>query len=320
MGFYFKNRDQQQAFTKTHKSWIGGFSFVTIAYQLFFIAWLSTVIGQPLLLPAVLAIGFVIYLSKAAITYWALAIYFVSIGLFVNYVGSDWPPVDINVKSYWPHAVLPLAIGFILSPYLDITFHRAYKNSKHPKMSFLLGFGVLFLSLLCFVFYYAGALSAVFFSGTIPAQVIYPVVAFLALQTAFTIAAHCGELSIQKYLKPSTMAGVIVAFSVIVGGLLSIAKETTIPWVDLPLEETVYKAFLFFYSLVFPLYLMLGKSKSFFIWTLAICTPAYSVGFLIGGEYSFGLTVGALTVLFAAAYKLKNLEHRANKKTSSPNV
>lgn len=303
MGFYFKNRAQQQTFERAHKPAIALFSYVTIAYQLFFVAWLGATIGQPWLLLAVLLLAFIIYRTKGVITYWALGLYLLSIGLFVGFLGSSWPPVDISPKAYWPHALLPLAIGFIFSPYLDITFHRAYKGSNNPKASFAIGFGVLFLSLLGFVFFYAGSLSEVFFVNAVPAEIIYPVIGFLVLQIAFTTAAHSSELSTQKYVKPSVLAIAITAFSVVSFGLLALIKDTTILWLNLPLEETFYKSFLFFYSLVFPLYLLLGKSKSTFLWVLGICTPAYSIGFLIGGEQSYSLTIGVAIMAIAVIYK-----------------
>lgn len=298
MGFYFKQRARQQSFERKHKPAIAIFSYVTIAYQLFFVAWLGALIGQPLLLAVVLTIALLIYYSAGVITYWALAFYLLSVGLFVGFLSSDWPPVDFSAKEYWPHAILPLAIGFIFSPYLDITFHRALRNSDNPKLSFALGFGVLFLMLLAFVFYYAGSLAEVFNSHSVSAAIIYPVIGFLVLQIAFTIAAHCSELTTQQYLKQSLLAGAIGVFSVVVVGLLILFKGVTIPWGDLPLEETVYKSFLFFYSLVFPLYLLLGKSKRTYLWVLAICTPAYSIGFLMGGGYSYGLSIG-VAIIFA---------------------
>jgi hypothetical protein len=305
MGFYFKQRAQQQGFEGKHRPAISLFSFVTIAYQLFFIAWLGESIGQPLLLAVVLLIAFAIYRSKGLITYWALLFYLISIGLFVGFLGTNWPPVDISPKGYWSHALLPLAIGFIFSPYLDITFHRAYRSSDNPKVSFGVGFGILFLSLLSFVFFYAGSLGDIFFKQAVPAAIIYPVIGFLVLQIAFTIAAHSSELCTQQYLKPSRLAGVIAMFSVFCVGLLTLLKDTTIPLVNLPLEETLYKSFLFFYSLVFPLYLLLGKSKSTFLWILGICTPAYSLGFLVGGDYSYGLTIGVVIMASALVFSFQ---------------
>jgi hypothetical protein len=303
MGFYFKQRAHQQSFERRHKSAIGVFSYVTIAYQLVFMAWLGAAIDQPLLLPCVLAIVFVIYMSKGFITYWAVILYLLSLGLFITFFASDWPPVDFSAKGYWPHALLPLAIGFILSPYLDITFHRAYKNSSNPQLSFALGFCILFLSLLAFVFVYAGSLSEVFFNQGVPSAVIYPVVGFLILQIAFTIAAHCGELSTHQYIKPTLLGAAIVVVSLLAFCVVTFLKGATIPWLNLALEETLYKSFLFFYSLVFPLYLVLGKIKTIYLWVLGICTPAYSVGFLIGGEYSYSLSLGVAIMLLAFAYR-----------------
>jgi hypothetical protein len=303
MGFYFKKPQQQQSFEREYKPAIATFSYVTIAYQLFFISWLGAMIDQPLLMPSMLAIGFVIYLSKGFINYWALAFYLLAIGLFVSFLGYEWPTINFNAKQYWPHAVLPLAIGFIFSPYLDITFHRAYRESKNPKLSFSIGFGVLFLSLLVLVFCYAGSLGEVFFKQALPSAILYPIIGFLVLQTAFTIAAHCSELSTQKYIKPSLLAGAIGLVSLLFVSLLSYVKGSSIPVFNLPLEETIYKGFLFFYSLVFPLYLVFGKSKSTLFWLLGLCTPAYAIGFLIGGEHSYTLTVGVAIMFIAVLLK-----------------
>lgn len=302
MGFYFKTKQRQREFETAHKPAIAAFSYVTIAYQLFFLSWLSIVVEQVILLPIALSIGLAIYLSKSKITYWAIGAYVLSVALFITFLESDWPPIDMQAKAYWPHAVLPLAIGFIFSPYLDITFHRAYRDSASPKLSFTIGFGVLFLSLLGFVFLYASTLSEVFFTGLVPSKIIYPLLAFLVLQTAFTIAAHCSELSSQKYLKPQILGGVIGAFSLLSISLLSYLKDTSIPWFDIPLEETIYKSFLFFYSLVFPLYLLLGKGKSPFLWVLAICTPAYALGFLVGAEFSYSLSIGVAIIILSTVF------------------
>lgn len=305
MGFYFKNREKQQAFEQQHKPAISIFSYITIAYQIFFVAWLSLVIAQPALIVAVLVISYGLYLSKGFITYWALLFYLLSIGLFVTFMGSDLPPIDITAKGYWPHALMPLAIGFIFSPYLDITFHRAFRDSDHPKLSFMLGFGLLFLSLLAFVFYYANSLGDIFFDQAIPAAIIYPVIGFLVLQIAFTISAHCSELCTQQYLKPSLLAVCIGLFSSVSLMLLMLVEDMSIPFINSSIEEIIYKSFLFFYSLVFPLYLLLGKSTPTFVWVLAICTPAYSVGFLVGDEYSFGLTIGVVIMSVVTLYKFR---------------
>jgi hypothetical protein len=303
MGFWFKTRNEQQKFERKHKPAIALFSYVTIAYQLFFLAWLGAMLDQALILPITLAVGLVIYFTKGLITYWAIVFYILSLVLFIVFNNNNLAPLDLGAKQYWPHTVLPLAIGFIFSPYLDITFHRAYKNSKSPQLSFALGFGVLFLSLLTFVLLYASSLSDIFFNQVIPAAIIYPVVGFLVLQTAFTIAAHTSELKTQQYAKPSFLAGVIATMSAVSLTLISLFEGSSFFEINLPFEETIYKGFLFFYSLVFPLYLLLGKSKPYFLWVLAICTPAYALGFLIGDEYSLSLSIGVAILLSALALK-----------------
>jgi hypothetical protein len=302
MGFYFKQKSQQTHFVTKHKVAIGNFSYITIAYQLFFVAWLGAMIGQMLLLPSVLLLALLFYLAKGQIRQISVAVYGISFILFTAFWSSDWPPVEHSAKTYWPHAVMPLAIGFILSPYLDITFHKAYRESDKPALSFALGFGVLFLSLIGFVFLYAGSLSEVAFNQAIPSAVIYPIIAFLIIQVSFTIAAHCAELREQEFLGSIKQIVAVCAFSGFVIALVSFTQTASIPWVNIPLHETMYKGFLFFYSLVFPLYLLLGSSKTKYLWVLALCTPAYAVGFLIGGTYSFALSVGVVLIVLAGLF------------------
>ena len=303
MGFYF-SKPTQQHFEAKHKTAIATFSYITIAYQLFFISWLSAMTKQVWLLPLAITLGLVIHITKNRMSYWAVAILVVCLGLFIGFMGNTLAPINISAKSDWPHALLPLAIGFIFSPYLDITFHRAFKNSTHPKASFSLGFGLLFLILLSFVFLYASSLSELFFNGAgvseIPSAIIYPIVAFLVLQTAFTVAAHSSELALQHYIRPALLGYVVLALSVFFIALTWQLHGVSLSGLNLPFEETVYKGFLFFYSLVFPLYLLLGKSKPIFLWVLGLSTPAYALGFLIGDNYSVNLSVGVTVVVLGS--------------------
>ena len=292
MGFYFKNKRQQQIFQTQHKRAISWFSYITIAYQVFFVSWLGSLIGNSFILPLVILLAAAIYFVRRYMNINACLFYVLSMGLFMWFANFDWPPIDITPSAYWPHAIVPLAIGFIFSPYLDITFHRAFRESPHPKMSFFIGFGVLFLSLLIFVFVYAGSLFGLFFDAVAYSNMLYPVLAFLVLQLSFTIAAHLSELKIQSHYKSAQLLIGLGALSAIIFSVVTGFKNASIPWLNIPLEETIYKVFLFFYSLVFPLYLLLNRVKNAFVLVLTICTPAYAFGFLIDTEYSYALSVG----------------------------
>jgi hypothetical protein len=299
MGFYFKTPAQHKSFVTRHKKAISYFSYVTLAYQVFFVAWLAAVVGISWLPAGVLVLVGLIFFLRANINTWAIVIYAVSAMLFFVFWRYEWPAFNLNAKEYWPHAVLPLAIGFILSPYLDITFHRAYRLSDKPKLSFSIGFGLLFLSLIGFVFLYTSSLGEVFFAQGATSVLIYPLIIFLVLQISFTIAAHCSELREQGFLEAPTLLGLVAGLSILLTVLLLFTKNAGIPWLNIPFAETLYKAFLFFYSLVFPLYLLFSKSKLTFLGLLALCTPMYASGFLLSLHFSYLLSIGAVVILTA---------------------
>jgi len=69
-----------------------------------------------------------------------------------------------------------------------------------------------------------------------------------------------------------------------------------VPWLDLPMTELLYKGFLLFYGLVFPLYLLLGKRPAYFWGALLVAVVPYSVGFLVGGDALVVLSVSMVVV------------------------
>ena len=299
-GFHF-TRGADAAFRQRQGAALLLFSAVTIAYQVFFVVWLGAVLRQPWLILAMLALTVVFYRAGRRLAPISVAIFLVCMGLFWLYAleGLDLPLLAEG--RHWPHVLLPLAFGFVLSPYLDLTFHRAYQESAHPRFSFSFGFGVLFLALLLFVFAYAGDLAKLFFGGETEPAVLYPVIAFILIQTAFTAAAHAreaGALAVSRTRIPSPLllTAVAAALSVVYlghGWRLSVLEQT--------LGEAVYKSFLFFYGLVFPLQVLYDGRRQVFWGLLLVTAPLYTLGFLIGDDLTFALSVAmgliAVTVI-----------------------
>lgn len=296
------NKKRQQAFLEAHRPALKFFSQVTIAFQLFFVAWLSALVGWWLLLVMLVLIG-VFYRSDRRIGGVAAGLFLLSMVLFGSYLLTDPPLAAGTLQSGWLHSLLPLVLGFALSPYLDLTFHRALAQSPNPRLSFTLGFGVFFFCLLAFVFVYSEGLLAMAAGGSLDLRALWPVVAFIVLQTAFTAAVHLKEM--QRF-QPAPWLSCLLPYGVYLL-LLVVALEflvsSTAPWVDLPMTEVVYKGFLFFYGLAFPLYLLFGKNRVLFWVALLLATPAYSIGFLVGEESLFYLSISMVWVAVMLAVR-----------------
>ena len=69
-----------------------------------------------------------------------------------------------------------------------------------------------------------------------------------------------------------------------------------LPWLELPLTEVLYKGFLLFYGLVFPLYLLLGRRRPLFLGALLLTVLPYSAGFLLGGDWLVALSLSMAVV------------------------
>lgn len=286
------NKQRQQAFLASHRPILQLFSWVTIAFQLFFVAWISALVGWWLLLVMLVLIG-LFYRADRVISWVAVGVFLLSMLLFSSYLLTEPQLASGALQVGWWHTLLPLMLGFVLSPYLDLTFHRAVTQSPNPRLSFGLGFGVFFLVLLVFVLFYSRELASLLAGEVLDVRVLWPVLMFIILQTAFTVALHLQE---SQRLQPASWrvsVGLGSVYLLLLIGLLSfgVTVMVMVPWVDLPLPELIYKSFLLFYGLVVPLYLLLGKSRVRFWMTLLLTTPAYSIGFLLGGDFLWLLSI-----------------------------
>lgn len=284
------SKQRQQAFLASHRPILQLFSWVTIAFQLFFVAWISALVGWWLLLVMLVLIG-LFYRADRLISWVAVGVFLLSMVLFGSYLLTQPQPASGVLQPGWWHTLLPLVLGFALSPYLDLTFHRAVAQSPNPRLSFGLGFGVFFLVLLVFVLFYSKDLASLLAGEGLDVRVLWPVVVFIILQTAFTVSLHLQE---SQRLQPASWCvslGLGGFYLLLLIGLLSFGVSVMVPWLDLLLPELIYKTFLLFYGLMVPLYLLLRKSRVRFWITLLLGTPAYSMGFLLGGDFLWLLSI-----------------------------
>jgi hypothetical protein len=146
--------------------------------------------------------------------------------------------------------------GFLLCPYLDLTFLRARASTDAYTgiAAFTIGFGVLFLALIAFTFWYARLMTP----GNVehvPRALAWIIGGHMMLQSAFTVALHTRALSEDRRAKNREL---VISFFValIIAFLIGAWGRQILP-VYFGKGETVYRLFMAFYGLIFPAYVWL---------------------------------------------------------------
>lgn len=142
-----------------------------------------------------------------------------------------------------------IAAGFLLSPYLDLTFHRAAQQAPSPRIAFLT-FGLAFAAMLLLV--------ASFHDPATGAPRVGPALLVLwSVQLVFTVAVHLREL----FTAPAGVRIPAAATGALVAGSVLLALPAFLFGIDGALRpgEPTYLGFLGAYGLVFPVLVMLER-------------------------------------------------------------
>lgn len=294
MGFVIRDGVGSQRMVERHKWEMAWFSRVTIAYQAFFAAWmLPQLIGwwtaglYPLVLLIVVAA--VKGDREFSLTTGMAYVFSVVVGLVLWRGGYLVIPEGKGVGGAGMLAPVCL-LGFMLCPYLDLTFHRAYQKAFDAnggwgaRGAFAAGFGVVFASMIVLTVLYAkGLLNGVQAAG-------FYVGAHMLVQLAVTIALH--------HVETTRAVGTAVHPVMRVGSVLAIATGVgLVCWAMPPVwggggwdpGEYVYRAFLGSYGLVFPALVLMrmlpgmGRGKPMgmagVVGVCAAALPFYVAGF-----------------------------------------
>lgn len=310
MGTVLRNAQAAKRLRERHDRAVRRFSMVTIAFHLFVL----TAIGLSALGPmgvrgpmGVLVVAAVLAIVLMALGRWlvtAMLVWLASVGLGLAYALTDASAVLMNPQLFRdgvPRGLLLLmpavVFGFALCPYLDATFLRA-RASTGPvagKAAFAFGFFVPFVVMIGFTVVYAGAIA----SGHSAGWVL--VLAHLALQGGFTLAAHLRESDLTLPQRGGTLALTLAALATMWS-----LPTGPIAWADGMLAwEVVYRVFLSAYGLYFPAYVLyamvplalgLGPlpraGRAVAACTLAVVTPMYGMGFIARQEQWLPLALG----------------------------
>jgi hypothetical protein len=335
MGWTLRDPDASRVIQQGHFGACRAFSLVTLAFHAWFVIallprlmgdeaiWLTAALLAPLLLllPGRGRTGRRATISSAVV----LAISVVAMLTWIALRGLPVlpPAARDRFDLFWLAPVV--FFGFLLDPYLDLTFHRARQSTSRAgaRTAFGVGFGVFFLTMIVFTALYAPALLEALVTG----QRLAPRVDLFAgvllvhicVQTAFTIAAHVVALRETPPAGASAVARSAwflgFATAVLVAILLRWLQHRFPAYHGLATTEMIYRLFLAFYGLVFPAYVWLfvprrmrGAAAAgpgapsrgqllFFAAVVVLAAPLYWMSF-VEGRMRWALP-GLLLVLFA---------------------
>jgi hypothetical protein len=201
--------------------------------------------------------------------------------------GNERAPITPMIESLPLAFAFPtLCAGFFLTPYFDLTFHRAAQQAPSPRIAFAT-FGLTFAAMLLLI--------ASFYDPSTGAPRIGPALLVLwGVQLAFTIAVHLRELITAPagIRIPTAAAGGLTALAVLLatpafiftlGPVLADGHPLLYGHVGTMLipGEPAYLAFLGAYGLLFPVLFILeprGAPRALIAGILIIGLPCYLLG------------------------------------------
>lgn len=254
---YLRSAERSRSESRDHALAMALFSGATVAYQVFFAGWLW---GVPLAEGLAVAEGegrsmaagaiFAAAVGLAALPrhfLWTVAAVAYPLSL-LTFLLLPWSGFHgIQSTGEWSLGQLALVVptitfGFLLSPNLDLTFHRARQEVEAgaPPRNFLV-FGIAFASMLVLTCAYASV------TGGLNSPAVR---AHMAIQLALTAGLHLSELRAVA-IAPSARISIGLG-----AGLLGLATAVVAP------ERDTYMRFLGLYGLLFPAYAALAlRSK-----------------------------------------------------------
>ncbi|MFA6046235.1 MAG: hypothetical protein WC718_14725 [Phycisphaerales bacterium] len=307
-GFVFRRDGASEAFVANHSDACRAFSFVTLAFQWFFLIRLlmpmQLTAAPPLYIIAGLALLSMLLPTPTRSGAWTLviagllfALSLACAGIFTydnweQFAGGSLRPVLPAKDLAW---MAPVSIfGFLLCPALDLTFHQARRQATGPRgtLAFVLGFCGLFATMIAFTYVY---MSVGLQGQSSPWDALRPTVVFIhvMVQLAFTIRLHTAWIS-ERFVPPTDRPQTSPVLAVMVMGVgAAFGANAMAGYAGMDFAEIVYRLFLTFYALIFPAYVWLCAIPTrdrhagprldklvVLAITIALAGPFYWVGFI----------------------------------------
>jgi hypothetical protein len=324
MGWVLQRQGASEQLVSRHAAAMTAFSVVTILFHVLFLGWVLMWLGGQKWVLAAAGMGVVFYpllrARRATLVLSAIVLAASLAAFVVAVLDVERAPVPsvTTTSDLFPLAIVCL-LGFLLCPYLDLTFHRARQatGTYAAIASFTIGFGVFFLLMILFTLWYAPMVLPADAGGTgaaVVGMVGLAIAAHMAAQSGFTVAAHAVEIAKRIRARRrdgqwGALAGLLVGIGLLVatlvvrdrGGYLSQNGRI------LSGPELGYRLFMSFYALIAPAYVLAvlipwPRSRSTekqrwigFAIALAVATPAFWFAFI--EQQMYWALVGVAAVL-----------------------
>lgn len=265
-GYIVRTRRRSESMITRHRPVMIAFSLVMIAYHLFFIGMLTMRMGGgsesidlfpgAALALIILAAGLAVSAAPLRVWPWlAVMVYGISVAALFG-IGFEplqsigWQGVQPTLDAAW--LAPTIGFGFLLCPYLDLTFHRAAQQS--PSRHSFGVFGVAFAVMLVLTAAYhelgSKPISAVFGEGSLAGRLL---ATHLFAQMVFTIGAHSRELRAHRAASVVLRRGGGLLLPLL--GLAPVVAGALASW-SYAVNEQMYIRWLVFYGLIFPAYVL----------------------------------------------------------------
>jgi len=336
MGWVLKSRESSISFVDRHPTAVWWFSAITVGFHIFWIIWLTSFLRDAFPMPeeylfgaGAIAVAFAISSGRLVkfgkAPQLAMLLWILSAAVLVALVvmPDAKPAVDVLIES--PRTAsgvewfVPVSIfGFLLCPYLDITFHHARQNlttQTAGRLGFTIGFCVFFALMIILTTQYAGVIASGMRGDGHLLAITTPwlaagVLVHIFCQWIFTVRVHLDRMT---SLAPHRLLGHRALFII---AMISALAGFTVPGVSdyagMTAGELVYRCFLTFYGLVFPSYMLYRVIRAhstqiplqrWMMWlAIGVAAPMFWMGFI--ERQSIWLAPGFL-VVFCGAFVLK---------------
>ena len=309
MGFVLSNAEKSRKVSGKHRDMCLRFSEVTYTFHFFVIAWLFTKMFGMWGVGSACVLGFVFWMMAmrrpgtvvATVVVTSVSVVLALIGFFLpgawTGIGESGGALRLDVIDLW--MFLPASVfGFLLCPYLDLTFHRA-RQSTSPgvgKVSFAVGFGVVFFMMIIFSLAYSGLLRPLITEGgelVLGTVWIVILAIHMTMQAGYTIGLHAREMCLRMSGK-----GVVRLLAMAVGGLTLgavLGGSDQIYYGYMTSGELGYRIFLMAYGLAFPGYVWLCMIPTI---RKHVCSKGrvvtWAIATIVAAPFTFGSFVGGI--------------------------
>ena len=269
MGFVIRSRQSSEDILIKHRTAIGLFSLITIAFHIYFIYWF---VGERLMGPWLLLIPVAAFFlmwgagrqSPQTDPVMAAIVWVLSMAAFAVFAWQTGWKLELPAARWPTHEALWLAplclFGFVLCPYLDATFHRARMASgDRSGLVFSLGFGVFFLCMILFTLWYTKPIAAAIDPGNsaaIPRAIVLLIGCHMSIQSAFTVAIHVRELERMRMAMNFRIGALAVLFAAVLVAA-GASKSDLRSRLGVDGGEAGYWLFMGFYTALAPTYVWL---------------------------------------------------------------